>query len=186
MTSICSLYLDPADNPRLLDQLLSPGEHILENYVRGVYRDGPIDDFRFLRLGVCRVLSQSSSGRDFIQHAREIHQRRPCPLFLFRLPAFGPPPKHAGSTQCAVSAPCLKGLEDLLSGFPELRGVQVFAVDGHHIEHAVHSPSDPKGEKVSASNLYVLCLHTGLFWNFGAVEGDGLHGHENAGVSEGA
>jgi hypothetical protein len=54
----------------------------------------------------------------------------------------------------------------------------VFAVDGHHIEHAVHSPSDPKGEKVSASNLYLLCLHTGLLCNFGAVQGDGAHGHE--------
>ncbi len=178
MTSICSLYLDPADNPRLLDQLLSPGEHILENYVRGVYRDGPIDDFRFLRLGVCRVLSQSSSGRDFIQHAREIHQEDLARSSFFDCLHSDRRRNMLDQLNAQLVRRASKGLEDLLSGFPELRGVQVFAVDGHHIEHAVHSPSDPKGEKVSASNLYVLCLHTGLFWNFGAVQGDGLHGHE--------
>ncbi len=182
MPSICSLYLDPADNPRLLDQLLSPAEHIIENYVRGVYRDGPIDDFRFLRLGVCRVLSQSASGRDFIQHAREIHQEDLARSSFFDCLHSDRRRNMLDQLNVQLVRRASKDLEDLLSGFPELRGVQVFAVDGHHIEHAVHSPSDPKGEKVSASNLYVLCLHTGLLWNFGAVQGDGLHGvsaHEN-------
>jgi len=59
-------------SPRLLDQVLAPAVHILGNYVRGVYRGGPLDDFRFLRLGICRVLSQAASGRDFLQLAREV------------------------------------------------------------------------------------------------------------------
>jgi hypothetical protein len=69
-------------------------------------------------------------------------------------------------------------LPDLLASFPELAGRAVLAVDGHHVEHAVHSPDDHKGGKVSANNLYLLCLHTGLLWNLGAVQGDGRHGHE--------
>jgi hypothetical protein len=172
------LHLNSADNLQLLDQLLSPADHILDNYVRSVYRDGPLDDFRFLRLGVCRVLSQSASGRDFIQQAREIFQEDLARSSFFDSLHSDRRRNMLGQLNAQLVRRSSKGLDDLLSGFPELRDVPVFAVDGHHIEHAVHSPSDPKGEKVSASNLYMLCLHTGLFWNFGAVQGDGRHGHE--------
>lgn len=51
-------------------------------------------------------------------------------------------------------------------------------MDGHHVAHAVHSPDDPKGNKVSSNNLYLLCLHTTLLCNLGAVQGDGRHRHE--------
>jgi hypothetical protein len=162
----------------LLDQLLNPADHILDNYVRGVYRDGPLDDFRFLRLGVCRVLSQSASGRDFIQQAREIFKEDLARSSFFDSLHSDRRRNLLGQLNAQLVRRAGRGLDDLLSGFPELREVPVFAVDGHHIEHAVHSPSDHKGEKVSASNLYVLCLHTALFWNFGAVQGDGRHGHE--------
>jgi len=178
MPSTSILHLHPADNPHLLDQLLNPADHILDNYVRGVYRDGPLDDFRFIRLGVCRVLSQSASGRDFIQQAREIFKEDLARSSFFDSLHSDRRRNLLGQLNSQLVRRAGKGLDDLLSGFPELREVPVFAVDGHHIEHAVHSPSDHKGEKVSASNLYVLCLHTALFWNFGAVQGDGRHGHE--------
>jgi hypothetical protein len=162
----------------LLDQLINPAKQVLDHYVRGVYRGGPLDDSRFLRLGVCRVLSQSASGRDFIQNAREVFQEDLARSSFFD--SLHSPRRRdmLGQLNAELARRASRGLHDLLSGFPELRGVPVFAVDGHHIEHAVHSPSDHKGEKVSASNLYVLCLHTALLWNFGAVQGDGRHGHE--------
>lgn len=178
MPSTSLFHLNPADNPHLLDQLISPAEHILDNYVRGVYRDGPLDDFRFIRLGVCRVLSQSASGRDFIQQAREIYKEDLARSSFFDSLHSERRRTLLGQLNTQLVRRTSRGLEDLLSGFPELREVPVFAVDGHHIEHAVHSPSDHKGEKVSANNLYVLCLHTALLWNFGAVQGDGRHGHE--------
>lgn len=178
MPSTSMLHLNSADNPRLLEQLLNPAIHILDHYVRGVYRDGPLDDARFLRLGVCRVLSQSASGRDFIQQAREIFQEDLARSSFFDSLHSARRRDTLGQLNAQLVHRAARGLNDLLSGFPELRGVPIFAVDGHHIEHAVHSPSDHKGDKVSASNLYVLCLHTGLFWNFGAVQGDGRHGHE--------
>jgi hypothetical protein len=171
-------HLKSGDNFQLIDQLLSPANHILDNYVRSVYRDGALDDFRFLRLGVCRVLSQSASGRDFIQQAREVFQEDVARTSFFDSLHSDRRRNMLGQLNAQLVQRSSKGLDDLLAGFPELRDVPVFAVDGHHIEHAVHSPSDHKGEKVSASNLYVLCLHTGLFWNFGAVQGDGRHGHE--------
>ena len=178
MPSTSNLYLNPADNPRLLEQLLNPADHILDNFVRDVYRDGALDDSRFLRLGVCRVLSQSASGRDFIQQAREIFQEDLARTSFFDSLHSTRRRSMLDQLNAQLVRRSSKGLDDLLSGFPELREVPVFAVDGHHIEHAVHSPSDPKGEKVSASNLYMLCLHTGLLWNFGAVQGDGRYGHE--------
>ena len=70
------------------------------------------------------------------------------------------------------------GPEDLLAAFPELRNRPLFGVDGHHVAHATHSPGDPKGDYVSANNLYVLSLHNGLLFNLGAVQGDGIHRHE--------
>ena len=167
-----SFHLNPADNPQLLDQLLSPADHILDNYVRDVYRDGALDDFRFLRLGVCRVLSQSASGRDFIQQAREIFGEDLARSSFFDSLHSDRRRNMLGQLNAQLVRRTSKGLDDLLSGFPELRDVPVFAMDGHHIKHAVHAPSDHKGAKVSASNLYMLCLHTGLFWNFGVVQGE--------------
>lgn len=38
-------------NPRLLDQILAPAIHILGNYVRGVYRDGPLNVSAELKTG---------------------------------------------------------------------------------------------------------------------------------------
>ena len=63
---------DRVVNPHLLDQLMAPAVGVLNDYIRGVYRDGPLDDFRFLRCGIHRTLSQSASGRDFLQSNREI------------------------------------------------------------------------------------------------------------------
>ena len=81
--------LPPSDfhsNPRLLDQVLAPAVHLLGNYVRGVYREGPLDDFRFVRLCICRVLSQAASGRDFLQMAREVLGEEIARLLLWQPP----------------------------------------------------------------------------------------------------
>ncbi len=41
-------------NPNLMGVFLAPAFHILDNYIRNVRRQGPIDDSRFVRLGVYR------------------------------------------------------------------------------------------------------------------------------------
>jgi Transposase DDE domain len=165
-------------NPRLLDQILAPAIHLLGNYVRGVYREGPLDDFRFVRLGICRVLSQAASGRDFLQMAREVFGEEVARASFFDSLHCRRRSQVLADLNAQLVTRNRSGLEDLLARFPELQDIPVYAVDGHHIDHAVHSPSDPKGGKVSANNLYLLCLHTGFLWNLGAVQGDGRHGHE--------
>lgn len=170
--------LDPASNPRLLNHFLSPAIHVLDNYVRNTYRDGPLDDFRFIRLGVCRVLSQAASGRDFLQLAQEVLMESvPRSSFFDSLHSTRRRDVLAQlNTELVLRS--RSGLVDHLAAFPQLRNVPVFAVDGHHVAHAVHSPDDPKGNKVSSNDLYLLCLHTTLLCNLGPVQGDGRHGHE--------
>jgi len=169
---------DLPSNPRLLDQVLSPAVHTLDNYIRGVYRDGPLDDFRFVRLGVCRVLSQAASGRDFLQMADDVLGEPVARSSFFDSLHCTRRLRMLAMLNAELVMRNKSSTNDLLAGFPELGDVPVFAVDGHHVEHAVHSPDDHKGEKVSSNNLYLLCLHTALLWNLGAVQGDGSHGHE--------
>lgn len=170
--------IEPSSNPRLLDQFLSPAVHILDHYVRGVYRAGPLDDFRFVRLGISRVLSQAASGRDFLQMAREVFQEDLARSSFFDSLHCSRRCRVLADLNAALVTRTRGNLEDLLAHFPDLQDIPVFAVDGHHLEHAVHSPNDHKGKKVSSNNLYLLCLHTGFLSNLGVVQGDGRHGHE--------
>ena len=172
------LAYDLTADPQILDQVMAPADHILRNYVCGVYRAGPVDDFKFLRCGVQRTLGQSASGRDFLQTYREVFEES-----LARSSFFDSlhSPRRRGmlaelNTQLVLRAS--SGGEDLLARFPELRRRPLFGVDGHHVAHATHSPADPKGDYVSANNLYVLCLHSGLLLNLGVVQGDGIRRHE--------
>ena len=64
---------DAATNPRLLDQLMAPANTILTDFIRGVYRDGALDDFKFTQLGVQRTLGQdkvTGSKFTFVRSAR--------------------------------------------------------------------------------------------------------------------
>ncbi len=169
---------DAATNPRLLDQLMAPANTILTDFIRGVYRDGALDDFKFTQLGVQRTLGQCASGRDFIQQCREVHGE-PLARASFFDSLHSP---RRRSVLAELNSQLVRRArsrsDDLLTGFPELKNRPLYAVDGHHLDHAVHSPRDDKAEYVSANNLYVLCLHSGLLCNLGAVQGDGIHRHE--------
>ena len=178
MRSANGLAHESASNPLLLAQLLVPVVHILDNYVRNVHRGGSLDDQRFIRLGVLRVLSQATSGRDFLQSAREIHGEDVARSSFFDSFNSVRRRDQLAEINAQIVLRNLSAQQDLLAAFPELRDVPIFAVDGHHVEHAVHSPDGKNGAKVSSSNLYLLCLHSALLWNLGAVQGDGHHAHE--------
>ena len=165
-------------NPKIMGVVLAPALHVLENYIRDVRRQGSVDDIRFVHLGVCRVLNQSVSGRDFLQFLRDVLGERIARSSFFDSLHQGRRLDILANLNREIVARNKGNMPDLLESFPALRGVPVFAVDGHHVVHAVHSPDDHKGEKVSANNLYLLCQHSGLMWNLGAVQGDGRHGHE--------
>jgi hypothetical protein len=67
---------------------------------------------------------------------------------------------------------------DWLGAFPELAQRAVWAVDGHHLEHACHAQRDPKGDFISVGLLYGLCLHSGLQRAPVPFQVDGVRRHE--------
>lgn len=165
-------------NPRLLDQLLAPAGDMLDNYVRDVYREGPFDDFEFLRCGVLRTLGQYASGRDFLQAFREVFEGTVARATFFKSLHSADRCERLASVNTELVRRAAGTQSDLLARFPELKGRALYGVDGHHVAHATHSPTDDDGDYVSANSLYLLCLHTGLLCNLGVVQGDGVRRHE--------
>ena len=165
-------------NPLTLDHLIAPALDVLQNYVRGVRRDIPLHDARFVRFGIARVLSQSVSGRDFLQLQREVQADELAKSTCFD--SLHSPRRLQVLSQLSaeVAHRHRQELPDLLANFPEFKHRRVYAVDGQHICHAVHAARDPKGEYVSVNSMYLTCLHSGLLENFAAVQGDGERRHE--------
>ena len=170
--------LESGLDPLLLDRLTQPADEALDRSMRDVRRSGAFDDPMFVRCGVRRVIGQSDSGRDFLQQYREVFDGT-----LARATFFDSlHSKHRRDLLTRLNTEVVRrgrvDLPDLLAGFPELKGRAVFAVDGHHVEHATHSPRNPKGDFVSSNVLHVLCLHTSLLLNSASVQGDGIYRHE--------
>ena len=165
-------------DPLLFDRLMQPADEALKDYIRGVRHGGAFDDPEFVRCGVHRVLGHSDSGRDFLQHYREVFDGS-----LARATFFDSlHSRHRRDLLARLNAEVVRRgrvqLPDLLAALPGIKGRAVLAVDGHHVEHATHSPRDAKGDFVSSNVLHVLCLRTGLLLNAAAVQGDGVYRHE--------
>lgn len=170
------------DDPLFFHRLIEPALTVLGDYVRGVRTDGIIPDRAFVGLGVLRVLSQAVSGRDFLQQSHDVFSQDIKRSSFFDL-------LHSSRRQCILAevnhqmilrAPFRSGHpeDDLLSAFPELRGRDIFAVDGVELQHATHALRDSMGRHVPPNTLYVLCLHRALLVNLGVVQGDGRYHHE--------
>lgn len=165
-------------DPLLFDRLMQPADEALKDYIRGVRHGGAFDDPEFVRCGVHRVLGQSDSGRDFLQHYREVFDGSLARATFFD--SFHS--RHRRDLLARLNTEVVRRgrgqLPDLLAALPGIKGRAVLAVDGHHVEHATHSPRDAKGDFVSSNVLHVLCLRTGLLLNAAAVQGDGVYHHE--------
>lgn len=169
-------------DPLLFYQFLAPAMSILTDYVRGVRHKGRINDPTFVCLGVLRVISQVASGRDFLQQCAQLHDHSVSRSSFFD--TLHSKPRRGVLAELNAQLVARRGVgpadtgADLLQAFPELRDRAVYAVDGHQLEHASHSRRDSKGRHVPGNTLYMLCLHSGLSVNFGAVQGDGRYQHE--------
>ena len=164
-------------NPLLLDQVLAPIQHVLENYTRHSRKCSGITDQDFIRMGVWRTLSQATSGRDFLQQQSEAFDNSVQRASHFD--ALHSPRRRRlleeVSWQLYVQGRQGQRDEssDRLTAFPELKGRAVWAVDGHKIKHACQAVRDSKGRQVAPNTLYLLCLHSGLLFNLAPVQGDG-------------
>ena len=167
-----------AANPLLLDQLLAPANEVLSNFVRGVTSEGPLNDFRFLRLGVQRIVSQCASGRDFLQQLHNLHDQPIARATFFDALHSERRNRILAELNTQLVLRRASQLPDLLQGFPALAKYQIFAIDGHHLAHSVHAARDEKGDHVSANSLYAMNLRTGVLANLGSVQGEGVRRHE--------
>jgi hypothetical protein len=163
----------------VIESLFEPAFRLLRDYCRH-RRDTPeLSDEQFLRGGFQRVLGHFDSGRDFLQ------DRQDCGEALARTTWFDA--LHSRRRAAMVAEVATRSYEvfdrflqprDWLGAFPELAGRAVWAVDGHHLEHACHAARDPKDEFVSVGLVYGLCLHSGLQRALVPFQGDGVRRHE--------
>lgn len=141
-----------------------------------------LEDRDFLFEGVVRVLNAYDSGRAWLQHQREQDRTH-----IARSTAFDALNSVRRHTTVAEAAEALQrnltrelsaaGVDHLID-FPELADWNVFASDGHAVEHAVHAARDERGRHVADAGLYTLDLRTGLSAFLRPVAGAGHHAHE--------
>lgn len=170
------------DQTTLLEQLLAPAYHVLDNYTRAG-RDCPeISDRDFIALGVRRTVSQCRSGRDFIQQERELSDSPLRRASFFDALHSSRRLELSREVSWQLNLHGRQHLQDadrdLLAAFPELKDLEIWAGDGHKVQHACHALRDSKGRHVAPNTLYLLCLHTGLMLNLAPVQGDGQYRHE--------
>jgi len=161
------------------ESFIEPALRVLHDYCRS-RRDTPqLTDEQFLRGGVQRILGHCDSGRDFLQACQDRGETLARATWFDAL--------HSPRRAVMVAEVATRSYEvfarllqprDWLGAFPELAGRAVWAVDGHHLEHACHAPRDPKGEFISMGLLYGLCLHTGLQRAPVPFQVDGVRHHE--------
>ena len=116
-----------------------------------------INDAEWLMTGILRVLSESKSGRDFLQ--KLFHQGKTVGVSQFFA-------KLRSSRRLDHIQETLNSLLELmkvqrrdmdqLAKFDELKSFQVFAGDGHHHEHACH---DIKVDGTHWSTQHFYCLN---------------------------
>jgi len=147
--------------------------------VRGLRNNASLSDLDFTLAGICRVLSKSRSGREWLQcdelfsicrstffDALQSGRRGVVIETLAR--------QFTGKLAEAMNA---EGI-DFLADIPRLADVEVIAVDGHEIEHPQHAAQNAKGAFTSAKIIYQMNLHNGLSLPLVRVGRDGLQAHE--------
>lgn len=168
--------------PRVRDKFFEPLMNVFENTCRQKMFCSELSDERFLNIGCDRVLTECSSGRDFLQGLHEVDNDPLARATFFD--ALSSSRRRLFVEECAFELFCngAAWLEnrgrDYLEMLPELRNRPVFAADGHQIEHACHSLKDSKQRHVAPNSLYLLCLHTAMFYNLAPVQGNGEYAHE--------
>jgi len=131
---------------KTLMDLLSQSLADAAQRVRGMRSNASLSDFDFALAGICRVLSKSRSGREWLQcdtlfgicrstffdALQSVRRREVIGDLARRFTADLTEIMKANGT-------------DFLADIPKLADVEVLAVDGHEIEHPQHADKNKKG-----------------------------------------
>lgn len=155
-------HYQPSKSP-VFSRLFAPAAEAYASCARP-YGCARLTDLDFIEMGALRALTDSRTGRDFVQRHGD-HGRKQVSVDLFfkalkskrrlaNLQSLGP--------QLAV--PMAARCDDPLAGIPELEGFAVRAGDGHYHAAACHDPgkagTDGKVKKWPTGHFFTLCLRT--------------------------
>jgi hypothetical protein len=126
-------------------------------------------DLDFITTNVWRVAETAQSGRDFVPQMPALGLPPPSVKVYFDT-LRSPRRRHrVQQVQAALFQDLQRGLgtlRDRLAAFPELLGRQVWAADGHAIEHATHDAprlnSHGTWVRDPSHGIFALDLRTGL------------------------
>jgi len=123
-----------------------------------------LDDISFAILCVMRCLQNSKTGRDFLQtHAiPQIPDLTRSNYFAsLKSPRRLTMMRNLARHLRADHLPALRAHDNLLATFPELNDWEVWAGDGHFMEHATHDPRNEKDPYAPVGAIYKLDTRTG-------------------------
>lgn len=137
-----------------------------------------LTDLDFLEMGVGRCLSDSRTGRDFIQRHGD-HGRKQIKVGLFF--------KNLGSERRLANLQSVQrrtkpgldtDLPDAFAAIPDLDGFAIYAGDGHYHKAAVHdkkeTSSDGSERNAATGHFFLLNLRNHVLSHLGtALKGDG-------------
>jgi hypothetical protein len=147
--------------------------------VRGMRSNESLSDFDFALAGICRVLSKSRSGREWLQCDTLFEICRSTFFDALQSTRRGNLIRELARRFTAELTEIMReGGIDFLADMPKLANVEVLAVDGHEIEHPQHANKNKKGRFTTMAMIYQMDLHTGLSLPFVRTGRDGLKAHE--------
>lgn len=147
--------------------------------VRGMRNNESLSDFDFALAGICRVLSKSRSGREWLQCDELFGIARSTFFDALKSARRGDVVGELARRFATDLAQAMRaGGVDFISDIPRLADVEVVAVDGHEIEHPQHAARNAKGKYTAVKTIYRMDLHTGLSLPLARAGEDGLKAHE--------
>lgn len=173
---------DLRNEPTVSDKFFEPLLDVFGRLCRQSTECPKLPDEKFLILACQRVLSDNGSGRELLQ---ECHELADMPLARGTyFDSIGSSRRLLLAEEISVQLFCESARRlqnqgrDYLSAVPEVANRAVFAADGCLIKHVCHALRDAKRRHVAPKSIYLQCLHTGLLYNLGSIQGDGRYAHE--------
>ena len=172
MIFFCMATYKPS-NSTVFQQFFSP---VIEVYSKSEkqYNCKSITDLDFLEMGVLRCLSDSQTGRDFIQRHGD-HDRLDIDTDLF-FKALKSKRRitNLGSINRLIKPIVKSRVDDPFKSIPELDGFAIYAADGHFHAGAVHDEkrATKKGgeRKPATGHFYITDLRTHYISHMGTSD----------------
>lgn len=165
----------PSNSP-VFQRFFSPVIDVYEESEKR-YHCNAITDLDFLEIGVLRCLTESKTGRDFVQRHGD-HDRLDCDTDLF-FKAFKSSRRISNLKSVnSLIKPLVAGCaEDPYASIPELENFAVYSGDGHFHAGAVHdkkiATKDGREVKPATGHFFMINQRTQYMSHIGAADMSG-------------